>query len=77
MSACREQRPARSIKREKRGPKGILQRHRSALGVQRLVLPATKGVTKLDDDPYDSPVDLEDIRRTAKELKPTADADWS
>jgi hypothetical protein len=34
-------------------------------------------VTELDDDPYDTPVDLEDVRRAAKELQPTADADWS
>jgi beta-glucosidase/6-phospho-beta-glucosidase/beta-galactosidase len=34
-------------------------------------------VTALDEDPYDKPVNLEDIRAAAEELAPTADADWS
>jgi hypothetical protein len=34
-------------------------------------------VTELDEDPYDSPVDLEDVDRAARELRPTADANWS
>jgi beta-glucosidase/6-phospho-beta-glucosidase/beta-galactosidase len=33
-------------------------------------------VTRLDDDPFDTAVDLEDIVRAAKEMKPVADADW-
>ena len=33
-------------------------------------------VTELDDDPFDEPVDLEDVIRAAKELRPTADANW-
>jgi hypothetical protein len=34
-------------------------------------------VTELDEDPYDSPVNLEDVRRAARELRPMADANWS
>ena len=34
-------------------------------------------VTKLDPDPYDSPVDLSDIVKAAEDLAPKADADWS
>jgi hypothetical protein len=34
-------------------------------------------VTKLDEDPYDEPVNLGDIVDAAKDLAPTADADWS
>jgi beta-glucosidase/6-phospho-beta-glucosidase/beta-galactosidase len=33
-------------------------------------------VTSLDDDPFDSAVNLEDIVKAAKEMKPEADADW-
>lgn len=33
-------------------------------------------VTSLDEDPFDSAVDLEDIVKAAKEMKPVADADW-
>ena len=33
-------------------------------------------VTQLDDDPFDQPVDLEDIVRAARELAPKADRDW-
>jgi hypothetical protein len=33
-------------------------------------------VTELDDDPFDSAVDLADIRQAARELAPRADADW-
>jgi hypothetical protein len=33
-------------------------------------------VTSLDQDPFDSAVDLEDVRRAARELAPRADADW-
>jgi hypothetical protein len=33
-------------------------------------------VTELDENPFDSAVDLEDIRRAAKELAPAADPDW-
>jgi hypothetical protein len=34
-------------------------------------------VTRLDEDPFDAAVDLEDIVKAAKELAPAADADWS
>jgi beta-glucosidase/6-phospho-beta-glucosidase/beta-galactosidase len=34
-------------------------------------------VTKLDDDPYDTAVNLQDIIDAAKDLAPKADADWS
>ena len=33
-------------------------------------------VTELDEDPFDSAVDLEDIVDAAKRLAPAADADW-
>ncbi|HWH17302.1 MAG TPA: hypothetical protein VNT77_03060, partial [Allosphingosinicella sp.] len=33
-------------------------------------------VTALDEDPFDSAVDLEDIALAARELSPAADADW-
>jgi beta-glucosidase/6-phospho-beta-glucosidase/beta-galactosidase len=33
-------------------------------------------VTALDEDPYDKPVDLEDIRRAARDLRATDDPDW-
>jgi hypothetical protein len=36
-----------------------------------------KRVTKLDEDPYDRPVDLSDIVEAARENAPSADADWS
>jgi len=36
-----------------------------------------KRVTRLDDDPYDKPVNLADISEAAKRLAPKADADWS
>jgi hypothetical protein len=28
------------------------------------------------EDPYDDPVDLQDIKRAAQEIAPAADADW-
>ena len=34
-------------------------------------------VTELDEDPYDKPVDLQDIVEAARDLAPAADADWS
>jgi beta-glucosidase/6-phospho-beta-glucosidase/beta-galactosidase len=34
-------------------------------------------VTRLDDDPYDKPVDLQDIIEAARDLAPAADVDWS
>jgi hypothetical protein len=34
-------------------------------------------VTELDDDPFDDPIDLEEIRIAAKELAQQPDADWS
>jgi beta-glucosidase/6-phospho-beta-glucosidase/beta-galactosidase len=34
-------------------------------------------VTELDEDPFDTAVELEDIVQAAKELAPQADADWS
>jgi len=34
-------------------------------------------VTRLDEDPYDKPVDLEDIVAAARHFAPKADADWS
>ncbi len=33
-------------------------------------------VTELDEDPFDTAVDLEDIVRAAKEMSPKPDADW-
>jgi beta-glucosidase/6-phospho-beta-glucosidase/beta-galactosidase len=36
-----------------------------------------KRVTELDENPYDRPVDLDDIVEAAKSLRPKADADWS
>ena len=33
-------------------------------------------VTELDEDPFDSPVDLEDIVEAAQRLAPKADTDW-
>jgi hypothetical protein len=33
-------------------------------------------VTELDDNPFDTAVDLEDIVKAAKELAPQADQDW-
>jgi len=33
-------------------------------------------VTELDENPYDKPVDLQDIVKAAKDLAPAADADW-
>jgi hypothetical protein len=33
-------------------------------------------VTELDDDPFDAPVNLEDIVKAARELLPTPDPDW-
>jgi hypothetical protein len=33
-------------------------------------------VERLDDDPFDQAVDLEDIVRAAREIAPAADADW-
>jgi beta-glucosidase/6-phospho-beta-glucosidase/beta-galactosidase len=33
-------------------------------------------VTELDEDPFDAPVNLEDIVKAAKELQPKPDADW-
>jgi hypothetical protein len=33
-------------------------------------------VTALDEEPYDTAVDLDDIVRAAKEIAPAADADW-
>jgi hypothetical protein len=33
--------------------------------------------TALDDDPYDAPVDLNDIIAAAKDIAPAADRDWS
>jgi hypothetical protein len=35
-----------------------------------------KRVQVLDDDPYDTPVTLQDIRDAARELNPKADATW-
>jgi beta-glucosidase/6-phospho-beta-glucosidase/beta-galactosidase len=34
-------------------------------------------VTELDEDPFDEPVDLDDVVAAARELRPEADADWS
>jgi beta-glucosidase/6-phospho-beta-glucosidase/beta-galactosidase len=36
-----------------------------------------KRVTRLDNDPYDTPVDLDDIVEAAKRDNPKADANWS
>ena len=35
-----------------------------------------KRATSLDDDPFDKPVDLEDIIAAARDLQPKADVDW-
>ena len=35
-----------------------------------------KRVTVLDEDPFDQPVDLEDVVEAARRLSPKADADW-
>jgi hypothetical protein len=32
--------------------------------------------TRLDEDPYDEPVDLEDVIQAARELDPVADRNW-
>ena len=34
-------------------------------------------VTRLDEDPYSDPVDLNDVTRAARELNPRPDQDWS
>ena len=34
-------------------------------------------VTELDEDPFDEPVDLNDVVEAAKEYAPNADANWS
>jgi hypothetical protein len=34
-------------------------------------------VTELDANPYDKPVDLQDIVETAQSLQPASDPDWS
>src|SRR3954462_11222808 len=34
-------------------------------------------VTELDEDPFDTAVNLEDIVKAAREMQPAADADWS
>ena len=60
-------------------PSGALMRKPFLPYVQRLRewQKRLRRVTKLDEDPYDSPVDLGDVIRAAKELAPRADADWS
>ena len=60
-------------------PNGSLMRKPNPDYVQRLHHWQTrlKRVTELDEDPYDAPVDLDDVRRAAEELRPEADADWS
>jgi hypothetical protein len=35
-----------------------------------------KRATELDADPFDKPVNLEDVITAARELQPKADADW-
>lgn len=35
-----------------------------------------KRVTVLDDDPFDAPVNLEDVIATARELAVAPDVDW-
>ncbi len=35
-----------------------------------------KRVTKLDEDPYDEPVNLDDVVHAARDLQPVADQDW-
>jgi hypothetical protein len=34
-------------------------------------------VTELDEDPFDSAVDLQDIVEAAREIAPLPDADWN
>ena len=60
-------------------PNGSLMRKPFPSYVQRLHdwQKRLNRVTRLDADPYDAPVDLEDVRKAAKEMQPTADADWS
>jgi hypothetical protein len=33
-------------------------------------------VTRLDEDPFDQAVDLQDVRKAAREMQPEADAKW-
>jgi hypothetical protein len=33
-------------------------------------------VVQVDDDPYDSPVNLDDVIAVARELNPAPDDDW-
>jgi hypothetical protein len=35
-----------------------------------------KRVAELDEDPYDQPVDLQDVMEAARELQPEADKAW-
>ncbi len=60
-------------------PSGALMRKPFLPYVQRLHhwQERLKRVTRLDEDPYDEPVDLDDVTRAAAELRPKADADWS
>jgi hypothetical protein len=60
-------------------PSGALMRKPFQPYVQRLHhwQKRLNRVTELDEDPYDTPVDLEDVKRAAEELRPIADADWS
>ena len=46
-------------------------------GANELKKEVEKRVTELDEDPFDTPVDLGDVIAAAKELRPEADVDWS
>jgi beta-glucosidase/6-phospho-beta-glucosidase/beta-galactosidase len=60
-------------------PNGVLMRKPFVPYVERLHQwqKRLNRVTRLDEDPFDTPVDLADVKRAAKELRPRADADWS
>jgi hypothetical protein len=60
-------------------PNGALMRKPFVPYVERLRhwQQRLKRVTKLDEDPYDQPVNLADVIDAAKEEAPAADADWS
>jgi hypothetical protein len=60
-------------------PSGALMRKPFPPYVQRLRYWQKRHnrVTEHDQDPNDTPVNQDDVRRAAQELRPTADADWS
>ena len=60
-------------------PNGVLMRVPFVPYVERLRFWQRRlnRVTKLDEDPFDKAVNLDDVIRAAQELRPRADADWS